>query len=235
MRVGVPIADLCSGLFCAYGIVVALFERELSGQGQWLHTSLLEAQAFMLDFQAARWLMGNEVASQDGNYHSTIAPCGTFAAADGDLSLAVVGQIMWTRFCRALDREEWTEMPDYASNEQRILNRARLHTEIEGVLGTKPRDRWVDHLNDASVPCGPVYAIDEMFEDPQLAHLGLVRDFSGPDARLRKYLGQPLTMTRTPSSITRRAPGLGEHTDTVLEELGFSSAEIAGLHFRGVV
>jgi formyl-CoA transferase len=189
----------------------------------------------MLDFQAARWLMGNEVASQDGNFHSTIAPCGTFAAADGDLSLAVVGQLMWTRFCHALDREEWTEMPDYASNERRILNRERLHPEIERVLGTKPRDRWVDDLNDASVPCGPVYAIDEMFEDPQFAHLGIVQDFSAPDAPRRKYLGQPLTMTRTPSSVTRRAPALGEHTDTVLEELGFSSAEIVDLHTRGVI
>jgi formyl-CoA transferase len=222
-------------LFCAYGIVVALLEREDSGRGQWLHTSLLEAQAFMLDFQAARWLMGNQVVSQDGNYHSTIAPCGTFAAADGDLSLADVGQLMWTRFCHALGREEWTHMPDYASNEQRMLNRARLQTEIERLLGTKPRARWVEHLNDASVPCGPVYAIDEMFNDPQLAQLGLVQDFSGPDSRSRKYLGQPLTMTRTPSKVTRHAPALGEHTDTVLEELGFNSAKIADLHARGVV
>lgn len=235
MRAGIPIADLCSGLFCAYGILVALLERETSGRGQWVQTSLLEAQAFMLDFQAARWLMGGEVPRQDGNFHATIAPCGRYRAADGYLSLAVVGDVMWARLCHALERDAWLERDEWSGNAGRLAHRDELRQAIEAVLAERPRSDWVERLNAAGVPCGPINAIDELFDDPQVRHLGLVQPLPRDDGTTVDYLGQPLTLSRTPSRMARHTPELGEHTDAVLAELGYTPEEVAALHARGVV
>ena len=235
MRAGIAVADLCAGLFSAYGILVALLEREISGMGQWVQTSLLEAQAFMLDFQAARWLMGNEVPAQDGNYHATIAPCGAFRTSDGHISLAVVGQAIWLRFCQALARTDWSDDPAYATNAQRLLHRERLHRDIEDALAARTRAEWIEHLNAAGVACGPIYAIDEMFADPQVRHSGIAQRLPQAPATAPAYLGQPLTLTRTPSRVTRAAPRLGEHTDAMLAQLGFTPAAIADLRAQGVV
>ena len=175
MRTGIPIADLSAGLFCAYGILVALLEREISGRGQWLHTSLLQAQTFMLDFQAARWLIDDELPRQDGNCHATIAPCGNFRAADGYLSLAIVGDVMWQRFCSVLGKHEWLNDAMYVSNAARIAHRAALNQAIEELLITQVRDWWIDKFNIADVPCGPINTIEELFDDPQAQYLGLAQ------------------------------------------------------------
>jgi len=235
MRVGVPIADLCAGLFAAYGILVALLEREVSGRGQWVQTSLLQAQIFMLDFQAARWLIGGEVPQQDGNYHATIAPCGSFATADGHVSLAVVGELMWQRFCTVLGREAWLNDRDYAGNAARVAHRESLHQAIEQDLGAHARDSWIARFNQANVPCGPIYAVDELFDDPQVRHLGAAQPLAGPGGATVAYLGQPLNLERTPSHIVQHAPALGEHTDTVLADLGYAATEIAEWRARGVI
>lgn len=235
MRVGIPIADLCAGLFCSFGILVALHEREVSGRGQWVQTSLLQAQTFMLDFQAARWLIGGEVPRQDGNYHATIAPCGSFAAADGYLSLAVVGEVMWQRFCTALGRPEWLGEPGYVGNAARFANRDRLHVAIEQDLQLRARAEWIDCFNQAGVPCGPIYAIDELFDDPQVEHLGIAQALAAANGETVRYVGQPLTLTRTPSRVNAHAPTLGQHTDSVLRDLGYAADQIADWRARGVI
>jgi formyl-CoA transferase len=225
LRVGIPIGDLCAGLFCAYGILVALLDREVSGKGQWVQTSLIQALAFMLDFQAARWLMEGKVSQQHGNFHPTICPTGTFSTQDGYINLAVVGQTIWERFCRALDKAEWLTDAEFRTNADRLLHQARLHAEIEQVFGTAPSGHWVEYLNRCSVPCGPIYNVNEMFDDPQFRELGMVQrlDDAGHGA---DYLGQPITLTRTPSEIVRHPPRLGEHTEEILSVVGFSRAEI---------
>jgi crotonobetainyl-CoA:carnitine CoA-transferase CaiB-like acyl-CoA transferase len=234
LRTGIAIGDLSAGIFCAYGILLALIEREASGRGQWVQTSLVEALAFMLDFQAAQWLMDGIVPTQNGNDHPTMAPTGAFRTADGFINIAVVGEAMWQRFCTAMERPDWLADGDFGTNQDRVAHRARLNAAIETVLGTATSAHWVEYLNARSVPCGPIYRVDEMFDDPQMRSLGIVRSVPDGDGTVA-YLGQPITLTRTPSDIVRHAPAKGEHTDEVLQALGLSAAEIARLRDQDVI
>jgi len=235
MRVGIPIADLCAGLFGAYGILLALIEREKSGRGQWVKTSLLQAQVFMLDFQAARWLMDKEVAGQVGNDHPVYMPTGVFRTRDGLLNLAATGQRIWMRLCTALGEPELAIHPDYRSGPLRTKNRAALFRDLEARFMKEDTKTWIERLQKAEVPCGPINTIDQVFADPQVRHLGMVqalhKDGKGPVA----YLGQPVTLSRTPSAIVRHPPGQGEHTQEILQELGYSGSEIKDLRDRGVI
>jgi crotonobetainyl-CoA:carnitine CoA-transferase CaiB-like acyl-CoA transferase len=234
LRAGVPVGDLSAGIFCAFGVLVALLEREVSGRGQWVHTSLVQALAFMLDFQAARWLMDGKVAGPEGNHHATIAPCGTFRTRDGHINLAVVGDAIWERFCGALGRNDWLQSPDFASNRERMAHRERLSAAIEVELQRETSEHWVAFFNQHSVPCGPIYRIDEVFADPQFAALGLAQRLE-KGGRAAAYLGQPVVLTRTPSAIVSHAPRLGEHTDEVLRGVGYRDAEIERLRSERVV
>jgi len=235
MRVGIPIADLTAGIFCAYGILVALLEREVSGKGQWVQTSLLEAQIFMLDFQNARWLMDHEVPKQAGNNHPTSIPTGVFKTGDGYINIAVAGQRIWERFCQAVEAKEWLENPDYATPPLRSKNRDQLNAAIEARIKQASSKHWVEALNKAGVPAGPIYNIDEVFADPQVQHLGLVEKIHSSLRGDTKMAGQPVTLSRTPSELQSSPPLAGEHTDEVLREIGYSDAEIAGFHQHGVV
>jgi crotonobetainyl-CoA:carnitine CoA-transferase CaiB-like acyl-CoA transferase len=229
VRVGIPIADLCAGLFCALGIMVALLEREKSKQGQHISTSLLQAQIFMLDFQAARWLMKGEVAEQAGNNHPTSIPTGVFKTADGHINIASTGQKIWERFCKALDAEDLLAKPDYATAASRSKNRDALNAEINSHTEKRTSADWIDRFNKAGVPSGPIYSIDQMFADPQVKHLGIAQGVKKKDKSLMKLVGQPMTLSRTPSRLVAHPPGIGEHTDVVLKEFGFKAAEIAAL------
>ncbi len=230
MRVGIPIADLCAGIFCAYGIAMALIEREKSGKGQWVASSLLQAQLFMLDFQGARWLMKGEVPGQAGNNHPTAIPTGVYRTRDGHMNLAVAGHKIWLRFCEAIGATELSRHPDYESNEQRSRHRDALHAEIEQRLREQDTAHWIDRLNDAGIPCGPIYSVDQAFEDPQAQHLGIAQKVDDV-----AYLGQPVTLSRTPSHVVAHPPALGEHTDAVLREIGYDDAGIEQLRRRGIV
>jgi len=230
VRVGIPIADLCAGIFCAWGIAVAVIEREKSGKGQWVQSSLLQAQLFMLDFQAARWLMQGEVARQAGNNHPTSIPTGVFRTRDGHLNVAASGGRVWLRLCEAIGAPELAEHPDYETGALRSEHRERLHVDIEQRLAARTTAEWVEVLNAAGVPCGPIYAIDEAFADPQVRQLGMVQEVGDVP-----YLGQPVTLSRTPSRVVAHPPALGEHTAEVLREIGFDDAGIARLKSEGIV
>ncbi|MFC3127662.1 CaiB/BaiF CoA transferase family protein [Pseudoroseomonas globiformis] len=235
VRVGIPIADLCAGLFAAQGIMVALLEREVSGRGQWVQTSLLQAQVFMLDFQAARWLMAGEVPKQAGNNHPTSIPTGVFPTADGHMNIAATGQRIWQRFCEVLDRRQWLEDPRYGSSAARSQNRDALNAEIAEVTRTDTSANWVARLNEAGVPCGPINAIDQVFADEQVKHLGIASYLNGGSNEPVGYVAQPMTLSRTPSTIGSHPPRLGEHTDAILAELGYDADRIAALHAQQVV
>lgn len=235
MRVGIPVADLTAGLFCAMGILTALLEREVSGKGQWVQTSLLQAQIFMLDFQAARWLMEKEVAKQAGNNHPTSIPTGVFKTSDGYINIATTGGRIWERCAQAIGAPELFGHPDYATAPSRSKNRDALNAEIEKRTVTKSTETWVRELNEAGVPCGPIYAIDQMFEDAQVRHLGIAQDVPTDDDRHIRLVGQPVTLSRTPSRMVARPPEFGEQTDEVLKEFGLSADEIAKLREAKVV
>mgnify|MGYP000505903778 FL=1 len=235
MRVGIPIADLTAGLFCAQGILLALMERQHSGEGQWLHTSLLQAQVFMLDFQAARWLCAGEVPGQAGNNHPTSIPTGVFKTADGAINLAVAGETIWVRFAETLGKLEWLENPKFIDSPSRSKNRDLLNQEIEKVTLQKTSREWVELFEKREVPCGPIYQINEVFEDPQVQHLGIAQQAESLTFGKTRLVGQPLNLTRTPSRITRHPPGRGEHTSEILSELGLNKSEIQDLQSKNVI
>ena len=229
MRVGIPIADLSAGLLCALGILVALLEREKSGEGQQVETSLLQAQIFMLDFQAARWLVEGEVAKQAGNNHPTSIPTGVFKTADGHINIATTGQKMWERLCQTIGAADLIERPAYRSSSGRSDNRDALNAEIDRHLAAATSAEWIERLNRAGVPCGPIYAIDEVFADPQVEHLAMARSVRTAAGGALRLVGQPISLTRTPSEIAAPPPALGQHSEEVLREFGFEAAEIEKL------
>jgi crotonobetainyl-CoA:carnitine CoA-transferase CaiB-like acyl-CoA transferase len=228
VRVGIPIADLCAGLFCALGILVALLEREKSKRGQHITTSLLQAQIFMLDFQAARWLVKGEVPQQAGNNHPTSIPTGVFKTSDGHINIASTGQKIWERFCHALGDPDMIQRPEYANAAARSKNRDALNAEIDKHTVKRTSADWVERLNEAGVPSGPIFSIDQMFADPQVEHLKMAQPVKKKGKEM-KLVGQPVSLSRTPSKLVSWPPGLGEHTDQVLQEFGFRAGEIAAL------
>ncbi|MFL5367045.1 MAG: CaiB/BaiF CoA transferase family protein [Myxococcales bacterium] len=230
MRVGIPIADLTAGLFAALGILVALFEREESGKGQEVQTSLLQSQIFMLDFQASRWLNAREVPKQAGNNHPTSIPTGVFKTSDGHINVAAVGGTMWERLCHSIGAEALLTDPAYATAAARSKNRDALNAVLDTYFVQRPGAEWVEKLNAAGVPCGPIYSMDQVFADPQVEHLGIVQSLD----RLR-VVGQPMTLGRTPSRLVAKPPGRGEHSSEVLREAGFSEAEIESLRKAKVI
>lgn len=235
MRVGIPVADLCAGLFAAQGILLALIERGRSGLGQAVESSLLQAQIFMLDFQAARWLIGGEVAGQAGNNHPTSIPTGVVTTRDGFMNIATSGDPIWERFARAIGGERLLADPLYATAESRSANRDALGAEIDGLMAREDTATWTERLNEAGVPSGPIYTIDQVFADPQVRHLGVTARIDSPHLGPLEVLAQPVRLSRTRSAVTRHSPACGEHTDEVLSQAAYAAHEIADLHRDGIV
>lgn len=235
MRAGIPVADLTTGHLTAQGILMALLEREVSGLGQWVQTSLLASQIAMMDFQAARWTMDGEVPGQAGNDHPTNIPTGVFATADGYINIATAGTPIYRRLCKAIGLDELIEDPDYATAPARSKNRHALNARIEAVTRTDTSAAWVERLNAAEVPAGPIYRMDEVFADPQVQHLGMRVEVAHPVLGPIGLVGQPIRLSRTPAEIHTATSELGEHTDAVLAELGYGADDIAALRMKGVV
>jgi formyl-CoA transferase len=236
VRVGIAINDTASGILLANGIVLALLEREKSGEGQWVHTSLIEAQLFMLDFQAARWLMKHDVPGQEGNFHPTSPGTGMFQTADGYINIAASGDNLWKKFCEVAGDPQLAENPDFATVPLRAKNRAALIAHLNDLVRSKPSAFWVEELNKAGVPCGPINTIDKAWEDPQVKHLGMAKKVEHPKIGTYEVVGQPIHMSRyaQPDAL-RPTPDQGQHTGEVLRGLGYTDAEIAALRQKRVV
>ncbi|MFZ9439253.1 MAG: CaiB/BaiF CoA transferase family protein [Hylemonella sp.] len=234
MRVGIPIADLCAGIFAAQGILVALLERQSSGKGQWLHTSLLESMVYMMDFQTSRWLIDGDVPTQAGNFHPTSIPTGVYKARDGYMNIAVFGSKIWERFCDILGAPEWVSDSRYHDKMGRSVNRDSLNAEINRRLATQDRAYWVERFNAGGVACGLINNVQEVFQEPQIQHLNMVKAVTSKHHGPQRLVGQPVQLTRTPSTIARAAPKRGEHSEEILRELGLSPAELEPLKAKGV-
>jgi len=234
VRVGIPIADLCGGIFAAYGVTVALLEREQSGRGQWLHTSLLEAMIYMMDFQTSRWTIEGEIPGQAGNFHPTSIPTGVYRTSDGHINIAVFGGKIWERFAQAMGAPEWITDERSKTKVNRSVHRDWLNAEIEHRLARNTSDYWIATLNEAGVACGRINNVKEVFEEPQVRHLGMLKKITSRHLGEQTLMGQPLTLSRTPATIARAAPKRGEHTEEILAEIGYDGEAIARMKAAGV-
>ena len=234
VRVGIPIADLCGGIFAAYGVTVALLEREASGKGQWLHTSLLEAMIYMMDFQTSRWTVDGEIPGQAGNFHPTSIPTGVYKTKDGFINIAVFGGKIWERFAEAMGAPEWIMDERSRSKANRSVHRDWLNAEIEQRLVGNTSDYWIELLNREGVACGRINNLQEVFEEPQVRHLGMLKKVTSKHLGEQALMGQPVTLTRTPSTIARAAPKRGEHSEEILSEIGYGPDALARMKAAGV-
>ena len=234
MRVGIPIADLCAGIFAAQGILVALLERDSSGKGQWIHTSLLESMVYMMDFQTSRWLIDKEIPTQAGNYHPTSIPTGVYKARDGYMNIAVFGSKIWERFCDILGAPEWVTDERYKDKMGRSIHRDSINDEINRRLASQDRAYWVEQFNAGGVACGLINDVKGAFDEEQVRHLGMVKEVVSDHHGPQRLVGQPVQLERTPSTIARAAPKRGEHSEEILKEIGLDSAELLGLKAKGV-
>jgi crotonobetainyl-CoA:carnitine CoA-transferase CaiB-like acyl-CoA transferase len=235
VRVGIPVADLGAGIFAATGILIALLEREVSGEGQWVRSSLLQAQIQLLDFQAARWLIGHEVPPQAGNDHPTSIPTGVFPTSDGHINIAAAGTHIYKRFCEAIGAPQLIDHPDYKTDKLRSQNRAGMNKAIADITRHKSSHEWIDILNKAGVPTGPIYKMDEVFADEQVRHLKMAAPVHHPRLGDIEVVNQAVELSRTPSGVRYATPEKGEHTDEVLGELGYDAAKVAELRKQKVV
>ena len=209
VRAGIPVADLTAGLFAAQGIMIALLEREVSGEGQWVQSNLLASMISMMDFQAARWLMQHDVPKQAGNDHPTSIPTGVFPTSDGHINIAAAGQVIYARLCRALELPELIDDPHFKTGEARSANRAALNEHIAAVTRGDTSANWVERLNAAEVPCGPIYSMDEVFADPQVKHLGVAQAVDHPELGRVELVGQAARLSRTPRQAGHGDAGAG--------------------------
>ncbi len=235
VRAGIAVADSAAGLYGAVGALVALQEREVSGLGQWVQTSLLEAQIAMMDFQAARYLVEGKVPPQAGNDHPYSTPMGVYAVRDGHINIGVGAEGHWRSFCGAIGRPELAADPRYDNMEKRLKARPELRELIESILTTEDAQHWLDAFEAAAVPAGPIYTVDAMFDDPQVQHLGIAQPVSHPVIGDYRVVGEPVGLSRTPAGIATPTPDAGDHNDEILAELGYDEAAIAALRTSGAI
>ena len=235
VRAGTPVADLSAGLFAAIGILIALQERSRSGKGQWVQSSLLSSMIAMMDFQAARWLMEGEVPGQAGNDHPTSMPTSVYPTRDGFVNIAASGNPIFARLCEAFGDPVLARHPDYVNAGLRSKHRAALNDAIARHTRRHTSAALIESLAAAGVPCGPIYKMDEVFADPQVRHLGMAVAVPRSEGGELTLVGQPITLSRTPSRMKHTAGVAGEHNDEVLREIGYGDADIAALRSAKII
>jgi formyl-CoA transferase len=235
VRVGLPIADLTAGNLLALGICMALFDRTRTGVGRWVHTSLLEAQIFMMDFQAARWLIDKEVAKQAGNDHPTGIPTGVFPSSDGHFNIAAASSRVFGRFCDAIGKPEWKDKPEWNTAAKRSADRKAINAAISEITRTKPAAHWVELFEEAGVPCGQINTMDQVFADPQVQHLGMAAPVTSETRGTFNLVGSALNMEGVSKKIRSPTPEAGQHTDEILKSVGYTSADLEKMRANGVI
>jgi crotonobetainyl-CoA:carnitine CoA-transferase CaiB-like acyl-CoA transferase len=235
VRAGIPVADLAAGLYLAVGVLVALHDRARTGTGRWVQTSLLESMIAMMDFQAARWTIDREIPPQAGNHHPMSVPMGCFASADGYVNVAGAGGRLLDSLCAVIGLPGIPADPRFDSPANRSANRAELNALIAERLRTRTTAEWVEALNEAGVPCGPVYRMDEVFTDPQVQHLVMTEPVQHPALGRLEILRNAVRMSDAPATVRTPSPDLGADTDEVLAGLGYSRADIDRLRAHGVI
>jgi crotonobetainyl-CoA:carnitine CoA-transferase CaiB-like acyl-CoA transferase len=235
MRVGIAISDMAAGTVLALGIMMALYKRERTGEGANVTTSLLESQIFMNDFQASRWLMAGEVPGQTGNDHPTITPMGAFPTSDGWINVAASSPDQWRRFCEALERPDWLKKDEWRSAGRRTRVRAEVNAAVAEETSKKPSAHWVELMEEAGIPCGPIYSVDQAFADPQVKHLGVAAPVTHPRLGPTHMVASPINIDGVDKSIRTAAPAKPDSTDEILASVGYSPAEIAAMRKAGAV
>jgi formyl-CoA transferase len=235
MRVGIPIDDLTAGNLLALGCMMALFDRSRTGVGRWVTTSLLEAQIFMLDFQASRWLMENEVAGQAGNDHPTGIPTGVFPTSDGHINIAASSSRVFTRFCQAIGREDWLQREDWKTQKGRSNDRKTINAMISDITKTKPSEHWIELMEANGIPCGPINTIDQVFADPQVKHLGMAAKMSSPYVGEKEVVASAINISGFSKAIRRYTPDAGEHQDEILKSVGYTDEQLADMRAKGAI
>jgi crotonobetainyl-CoA:carnitine CoA-transferase CaiB-like acyl-CoA transferase len=235
MRVGAAVADMAGGLFAALGILTALLEREASGKGQWVQSSLLHAGIALMDFQAARFLVQGEIAGQAGNDHPTSMPTSAYATRDGYINVAAAGNLMWGSLCKVLGREDLALRPEFKTELDRPRNRTELNRELAAEFRKRDSAVWIDLLNRAGVPCGPIYSTDEVFADPQVQHMQIAEPVAHPALGQISLIAQAARLSRTPGKIRFPLPDAGAHNEEILQSIGYSVDEISALRAAGVI
>lgn len=235
VRAGLAVGDMGAGAFAAIGILLALFERERSGQGQWVDVNLLHSLIALLDFQAARYLVEGDIPTTAGNDHPTSSPMGLYQASDGDFNLGCSGEGTWQRLCDAIERNDLLEHPLYRIEKQRVENRQALNSILEPIFKAHTVQYWVETLNAKGVPAGPVYTMPQVFDDAQVKHLGIAGQVNSSEMGVIQLVNSPVRLSRTPAQLVCAAPGWGEHSDEVLTELGLQASQIEQLRKDGAI
>lgn len=234
VRVGVPISDQVAALYAAYGIVAALHARQQTGVGQEVQVSLVDGMISLLSFQADKYFGAGEVPVPGGNDHPVTSPYGTFKARDGYINVAPAGDPMWERFAHALGLGDLIQDPRFLTNDLRRENRQEINRIITQITSQRTMADWIEYLNKAGVPCGPIYSVDQTFADPQVQHQEMMLEIEQPSGKV-KTLGFPIKMSATPAALRRPAPQLGEHGSEILRGLGYTQAEVEALRARQVI
>ena len=235
VRVGIPIADLTAGNLLALAAMMALYDRQRTGVGAWVTTSLLEAQVFMLDFQASRWLMAGEVAGQAGNDHPTGIPTGVFPTRDGHINIAASSARLFERFADTIGKPEWKSVTEWQSQQGRSEHRGAINAAIAAVTREQPAAHWIELFEGAGIPCGPINTIDRVFADPQVQHLRMARLVTHPRLGTEHLVSSPINISGYAKDIRSATPERGAHTESVLRGYGYGEEEIAELRAKGAI